>query len=134
MALFDFHFDFGSWSIPFFRRKPKTLLLVEDNPLTIRLIQRAGEDAGLIVESTLTAEEAIGVLHANGKRFVCVLIDVGLPLMNGWELRQRILDSWPNLEVVIMSSAPEAFFNMPIGVRLSVLIKPSSYGEFFRTL
>lgn len=132
MNLFNLNVDLGQWLFP--NRKPKTILLVEDDPITVRLIDRCAEDAGYRLEVATTAEEALGILHANGKRFVVAMIDVNLPSMDGWRLRRVIIDSWPSLAVVVMSSAPESFFDMPIGERLSVMIKPSNYGEFFRTL
>lgn len=134
MALFDFHFDLGQWSFPLFRRKPRCVLVVEDDVSTALLIRRAAEAEGFVFEIATTAEEAIGILHANGRRFVLAMIDVNLPSMDGWELRQRLTDLWPKLSIVVMSGAPESFENMPIGQRLSVLIKPGCYGDFFRML
>lgn len=106
---------------------------VIDDPRT-RLIRRAAEAAGFVFEIATTAEEAVGILHANGRRFVLAMIDVNLPSMDGWELRQRLTDLWPRLPIVVMSGAVESFSEMPTGKRLSVLIKPSQYGDFFRTI
>lgn len=134
MGLFDFHFDFGQWSIPFFRRKPKTVLVVEDDFATIALIRHTAESIGYLLESATTAEEALGILHSNGKRFVVVLIDVNLPSMDGWSLRKLLHESWPSLHVVVMSGTSDSFIEMPSGELLSVMIKPNNYGDFFRTL
>lgn len=134
MALFDFHFDFGQWTIPLFRRKPKAVLVVEDDATTARLIEVSAEAAGFTVEITSSAEEALGILRRNGKRFVLVMVDVHLPGVGGWTLRKHILSNWPSLPVVVMSAAEESFRRMPTGERLSVMIKPTMYGDFFRDL
>lgn len=132
MALFDFHFDLGQWGIPWFKRKPLVVLVVDDDLTTGQLIRRSAEVARFQLEVAFTAEEALGILHANGRKFIVAMIDVNLPSMDGWELRKRIMESWPRLEIVVMSGAAESFSNMPIGERISVLIKPSNYGDFFR--
>lgn len=134
MGLFTFNFDLGKWTLPFFGRKPKVVLVVEDDPETIGLIRRAATSMEYQVESADTAEEALGILHANGRRFVLAMIDVGLPGMGGWELAQQIHDVWPKLRVTVMSGAPESFHSMPKGRSLSVMIKPANYGEFFQSL
>ncbi len=115
-------------------KKPPTVLVVEDDAATTELIRAAAEAAGYQVEAATTAEEALGILHRNGRRFVVAMIDVRLPGMSGWVLRRRMLSFWPNLNVLIMSSAPESFSNMPQGETLKVLIKGGSYAEFFRSI
>lgn len=134
MGIFDFHFDLGQWSIPFFKRKSKTILVVDDDWMTVHMIQRAAESAGFELQSAGTAEEAMGILRQNGRRFVLCMIDVCLPSMDGWELRRKLIGSWPRLNVVVMSGSVQSFAEMPEGERLSVLIKPSEYGVFFQSL
>lgn len=134
MSLFDLHFDFGQWTIPFFRRRQKTILIVEDDNFTVGLIRFAAEAHGYEVETAGTAEEAIGALHRNGKHFVLALLDVHLPGMSGWDLRRKLRDLYPALRVVVMSADAHSFQRMPEGETLQVLIKTSNYGDFFRAL
>lgn len=129
-----FNFDFGDFNFPLFRRKKKVVLVVDDDELTVRAIRYAAEANGFDVESAGTAEEALGILHHNGREFVIAMLDVNLPGMNGWKLHEAIHDLWPKLAVVVMSGAPESFYKMPVGVRLSVLIKPANLGKFFQDL
>lgn len=134
MGLFDFNiqFDLGTW--PFFKRKRSVVLIVEDDAETSLLISRAAEREGLEVEVATTAEEALGILHRNGRNFVIVVVDVNLPSMSGWQLRGRLRDAWPGLRVVVMSGATESFHDMPRGDRLSVFLKSSDFGNLFRGL
>lgn len=134
MALFDFHFDLGQWRIPFFRRKSKVALIVDDDPTTTLLIARGASANGLETEVASTGEEALGILHANGKRFVVAVIDVNLPALGGWELRRKIKDSWPRLRVIVISGGFDSFRDMPPGERVSVFLKSSDYGALFRDL
>lgn len=134
MTLFNLHFDFGNLAFPWFTNKPAVVLVVDDDANAIEIIRRSASAEGKLVEAASTAEEALGILHANGRRFVLAMIDVNLPSMDGWALRRRMKDLWPKLPVVIMSGAVESFRAMPAGERLSVLIKPPHYGDFFRTI
>jgi len=121
--------DLLSW-----KKKEPVVLAVDDDANTLELIRRAAENSGYQVEAASTAEEALGILHRNGRRFVVALIDVRLPGMSGWQLRRQILASWPKLRVSVMSGSPQSFENMPSGELLSVLIKPTNFGDFFRSL
>lgn len=134
MTLFNLTLDFGQWWERIAGKRPPVVLVVDDDALTVALIMQAAHVAGYSVEIAKTAEEAIGILHANGRRFVVALVDVRLPGMDGWTLRRELRAHWPHLPIVIMSGAPESFHEMPIGDRLSVMIKPSNYGQFFQTL
>ena len=132
MTLFNFTFDLGKWS--WFHPKAKVVLVVEDDADTVEMIRRSAEMLGFQVAAASTAEEAIGILHSNGRRFVLTMIDVKLPSIDGWELRRLLHATWPDLPIVVMSGSVESFQDMPRGEKLSVLIKPASYGEFFRSV
>lgn len=134
MGLFDLNFqiDLGRW--PFFKRKPRTALLVEDDASTSLLMARAAEREGLEVQVATTAEEARGILYRNGRDFTIAVVDVNLPQMNGWDLREELRDAWPNLRVVIVSEAAESFWDMPRGERISVFLKSADYSPLFRDL
>lgn len=132
MNIFNFELNFRelfSWS-----KKKECVLVVDDDPLTVDLIRAAAEAEGYEVVAASTAEEARGILHANGRKFVVAMVDVRLPGMSGWQLRRQLMSFWPKLKTLVMSSSPESFVNMPQGETLTVLIKGASYSEFFRGL
>lgn len=134
MGITLFNLDLGQWNFPLFRRKPKTVLICDDDETTAHLIRATAESYGLTVKAAGTAEEALGVLDANGKRFVLVLVDVNLPGMSGWAFRAILHDRWPDLKVVVMSASEVSFHSLPHGEVLSVLVKSSNYGDLFRKL
>lgn len=115
------------------RRKP-TVLIVEDNREDAALIERAALAEGFEVVWERSAEGALGVLHKNGKDYVSVFVDVGLPYMDGWTLALEIHKHWPTLTVCIMSGAHERLCPTEKGRMFNVLWKSDSYYDVFRQL
>ncbi len=120
-------------SLPWNRQKP-TVLIVEDNRNDADLMRHAAEAEGLGVVVEQTAEGALGVLHKNGKDYIGVFVDVGLPYMTGWKFTQEVNKHWPSLTVCIMSSSPENLAPIQQGRMYDVLWKSESFYEVFRQL
>jgi DNA-binding response OmpR family regulator len=115
-------------------RKKPTVLVVEDNADDATMMRRAASAEGFDVVVEGSAEAALGVLHKNGKDYVAVFVDVGLPYMNGWKLAGQIHEHWPTLTVCIMSGSGERLHPPERGRMFDVLWKSESYFEVFRQL
>jgi two-component system cell cycle response regulator DivK len=61
---------------------PEAILVVEDNPLNLKLVRAVLENAGFRVTAALTAEEAIVAAVADPPDLV--LMDLQLPGMDGY--------------------------------------------------
>ncbi len=131
MTLFNVTFDLGNLSL---RPRRKCVLVVEDHAETIELIRWAAGREKIEIVVTRTAEEAIGVMESNGRRFVAAIIDIGLPGADGWSLRQRLKSVWPSLGVCMMSGSTDTFHEMPKGELVGVLLKSENYGAVFREI
>ncbi|HWB64121.1 MAG TPA: response regulator [Chitinophagales bacterium] len=86
------------------RSKPYHLLLVEDNPAEVRLMQEAIKEAGLTDDLELSyaydGEEACEALDTSkilNKRFDLVLLDLNMPKVTGKEVLERVKTD-PDLE------------------------------------
>ncbi|HEX8601381.1 MAG TPA: response regulator, partial [Pseudoduganella sp.] len=64
------------------------ILLVEDNVFSQQVAQEVIEDAGAVVVIANNGQEAIDLLQKG--QFDCVLMDVQMPLMDGYETTRRI--------------------------------------------
>lgn len=133
MALFDFNITLPSDWLDWFRRK-KVVLVIEDDANTAKLIRRGAESEGFSVVVAESGEEALGILTTNGKRFVLVLLDVRLPGQDGWELRRKLIDHWPDILVCMMSGDRHYLSEFPNGDATLVLEKTVSYHKVFREL
>ena len=92
---------------------PTRVLLVEDNPVDVRLIRFALREEKLWETETMVAndgERAIDFLLQNGNSNVdLVILDLNLPKRDGTEVLQviRSTHELSKLPVIVLSSSPE---------------------------
>ena len=69
----------------------KRILLVEDNELNREIAQTLLEDAGFTIDTANDGLKAVGKLeHAAPGRYDLILMDIQMPVMNGYEAAKRI--------------------------------------------
>jgi CheY-like chemotaxis protein len=79
----------------------KTILIVEDIDLNIDLLtQLLEDDYSLIVAK----DGAQGVALAEEKQPDLVIMDIALPVMDGYEAARRIREKFPSMPIVGLSS------------------------------
>ncbi|AEV99073.1 hypothetical protein A4D02_10960 [Niastella koreensis] len=75
----------------FINRKLKKLLVVEDDPAQNKAIRELIGNGDIKSYSALTGQEAYNMLQS--EQFDCIIIDLGLPDMTGFELMEKIKES-----------------------------------------
>lgn len=81
----------------------KKRVLVVDDELNIRRILQASFDKnGWVALTAESGEEALAIL--NREEVDCVLTDVTMPGLSGYDLQKQVADKYPNLPVVIMTA------------------------------
>ena len=78
------------------------ILIVDDDELMARYVERILASAGFECEVSLDAEKALGACEA--RRVDLVISDVVMPSMNGTELMRRIRERMPMLPVILLTS------------------------------
>lgn len=86
---------------------PGTVLVVEDEPILLRLAERILKMHGYRVLTAADAEQALAVAAARGAEIDVVLTDVVLPHISGPALVRQLLVRHPDLRVVYTSGYAE---------------------------
>src|SRR6185369_2749586 len=91
---------------------PHRILVVDDDADERDAIASFLELEGADVLVAGDGEEALNVLRADPLRCL-ILLDLDMPVMDGWEFRRRqLLSSIAGIPVVVMSGHPELFLAM----------------------
>lgn len=78
------------------------LLLVEDNEMNRDMLSRRLERKGYTVVCAVDGEQAIEV--ANCESPALILMDMSLPVLDGWEATRRIKAQTPALPIIALTA------------------------------
>ncbi len=84
-------------------RGPKTILVVEDEPVVRSMVQRALRTDGYEVVLAIDGEQALELYDERGGRFDAVLLDLGLPGKDGESVFHQLRKHVPTLPVLVTS-------------------------------
>ena len=114
--------------------KAHSILLVEDDDFIRQEISEALEDEGYQVSTAAHGKEALAIL-AEGTRPSVVLLDLMMPVMNGWEFLKAFKkeDRFTGIPVVILSAFADRATIIG-GDAISVLRKPINLNALFSVL
>jgi len=83
--------------------RPKSILLVDDNPAIVQVIKSLLEKSGYEVLSATTPREALEIAMEPGCLIDLLLTDMVMPEINGKELSEKLLAISPDLKTLFMS-------------------------------
>lgn len=88
------------------RKSDRPILIVEDDEDLREVLTHVLEGEGLTTLSARNGQEALDILHTQGVKPGLILLDLMMPIMNGWEFRERFDTdaSIPDVPVVVMSA------------------------------
>lgn len=95
--------DFGKWCSLVESSDRKTILVVDDEPDVLRLVESILSDAGFNVISARSADRAIKAFEGMPQCPDLLLTDVVMPGMSGPMLVEHLLTKQPDLKVLFMS-------------------------------
>jgi len=110
---------------------PRSILVAEDEPAVLTLIERVLSSAGYTVRSASTGSEAMAIVGAHGGDIDLLVSDAVMPGMAGMELARQLRIERPGLPILFVSGwAGEAFERDWAGeAAVDLLLKPFEVGE-----
>jgi two-component system cell cycle sensor histidine kinase/response regulator CckA len=86
------------------------VLIVDDEPTVVRLVERILQEAGCDTATALSGREALMVAEEQQNRFDLLLTDVVMPEMRGYELAAQLKYRNPDLPVLYLTGYSEDLF------------------------
>lgn len=99
---------------------PVKILLVEDEPPLLQLIDKYLQRLGFEVESYLKSFDALRSFEAAPQRYGLVIADLGMPDLPGDTLLTRMLEIRPDLRILVCSGSPFFIENLPQSLQQQV--------------
>jgi DNA-binding response OmpR family regulator len=96
------------------------ILLVEDEPPLLQLIEKYLQRLGFDVETHLKSLEALRSFEADPIRYALVIADLGMPDLPGDTLLTRMLEIRPDLRILVCSGSPFFIENLPPSLQQQV--------------
>ena len=110
----------------------KKIMLVDDDPAIRHILLRLLTEENFFV---LTAADGVEALElANATKFDLVLLDLNMPVKDGWQTFEQLTAKDPTLPIIIITARPNQFFSaLSAGVG-ALLEKPLNFTRLFDTI
>ncbi len=91
------------------RNHVNTVLLIDDNPVQLRIREQVLRDSGFEVHIATSGESAVALLRSPlGKSVAVIISDHIMPGLSGPELVRRLEQAAPRAEIIVISGMAEA--------------------------
>jgi len=78
------------------------ILVVEDDPTSLKLVKYALEKSSYHVDGAETGLK--GLDYANGNKYDCIILDIGLPDISGLDVLKKLRSSGNDTPILLLSS------------------------------
>jgi two-component system alkaline phosphatase synthesis response regulator PhoP len=109
---------------------PVRILVVDDEPDTVGLIEITLKPAGFLIEKVYGAEQAMNRIRSDS--FDLLLLDVMMPDMDGFEIIEKLQEEKVPLPPFLFLTAKGRMIDVERGEALGAagyLVKPATRGE-----
>jgi PAS domain S-box-containing protein len=112
-----------------------TVLLVEDEPQLIKVAKRLIQALGFSVIEATNGQVALEMYQKNAEYITLVFTDIGMPVMDGYELIRELKLLDPDLPIIVSSGFGDAEATSRISENIAGLIsKPYSFDQLRKVL
>jgi CheY-like chemotaxis protein len=107
------------------------VLVVDDDPYIRDVVAQLLEGEGYRIEEATNGAEALGVVNDADRRPNVILLDLMMPVMDGWEFARRLQEHVPplNIPIVVLSAARLPSDRLTVLGAQAVLAKPFDVDE-----
>jgi two-component system chemotaxis response regulator CheY len=112
-----------------------SILVVDDDPGIVGFLKLALVDEGYAVRAAANGSEALQ--HVTERPPDQILLDMNMPVMDGWEFCERLRDRGPGhrtIPIVVMTAARDAAISSREVGAQGVLGKPFDLDHLFRVI
>ena len=107
----------------------RPILVVDDEPTIRSLVAQVLEWEGYPVVTATNGAEALEIIESAAKRPLLVLLDMRMPVLDGWGFMRAVAERGLKLSVVVMTAAADARrWAREVGA-IDVLAKPFELDE-----
>lgn len=111
----------------------KTKILVVDDDTSVReSIARALAYEGYQPVTAANGDEALGI--AASTRIDLVLLDLNMPVKNGWDTFKQLTAANPGLPVIIVTARPNQLFTALASGTTALVEKPLDFFQLLETI
>ncbi|MDP2602562.1 MAG: MASE1 domain-containing protein [Deltaproteobacteria bacterium] len=126
----------GARLFPNLRGTGQIVLFVDDEIMQVELMRKTLEAAGYRVLTATDGLEAVEIFSQHKDEIAAVVLDIGLPNLNGWEALQKMKEIDPTLKPIIASGniPPQVDTLVANGELSTVLRKPYGFDEILEKI
>ena len=126
----------GARLVPNLHGAGQTVLFVEDEIGQVELMRKALAAAGYHILAATDGLEAVELFSQHKDEIAAVVLDIGLPKLNGWEALQKMKEIDPTLKPIIASGnvPPQVDALVANGELSTVLRKPYGLKEILEKI
>lgn len=113
---------------------PGKVLVIDDDELVMRVVCGVLERAGYEVLSACNGREGLTAFEANAADVAAVVLDMAMPVLNGYDTLVELRSKWPTVPVVVASGyfdGAESFEGLGVNVRI---LKPYSPRDLLKAV
>lgn len=89
------------------KKIPQTILVAEDHPILLELVQKILEDAHFTVLPASSPKKAMHIESEFAGTIDLLLSDVMMPGMSGPDLAKKLKEKRPEMRIILMSAYPD---------------------------
>jgi len=110
----------------------RNILLVDDDPAIRQILLQLLAEEGYAVRTAATGGEALEL--ANTTKFDLVLLDLNLPVKDGWQTFEQLSTKNPLLPFILVTAQPNQLFSALASGAGALLEKPLDFAKLFYTI